>query len=64
MFCVFTVPSENSHKVVSFMVDSNNTKYGGKSIMPWQPKHKTHKQHWGTSICIRQRIKKEKEMAG
>jgi hypothetical protein len=52
---VSTVPNENSHKVVDFVADSSNTNSGGKSIQPWQPKHKTHKTHWGTF---------EKEVAG
>ncbi len=35
MSCVSTCPNENSHKVLGFMVDSSNTKFGGKSIQPW-----------------------------
>jgi hypothetical protein len=46
---VSTFPNENSHKVVGFVGDSSNTNFGGKSIQPWQPKHKTHKKYWDTS---------------
>jgi hypothetical protein len=47
--CVYTIPNENLHKAMGFVVDSSNTNFGGKSIQPWESKQKTHKKHWGTS---------------